>query len=103
MDGEDKHDVCLEARPQEETFPTVAADCEVSTDNTTRCMTDYNMLNCLKPAHGRPDGTQADTVYSQQKDGIPGHMVKCLPSVKCEEHRLKLNEQSHVISSHSTL
>ena len=116
MDGEDKHAVCLETRLQVsesaweysdstgsyikhgETFPAVAADCEVSTDNTTRCMDDYNMLKCLKPAHEqRPDGTQADTDYNQQVGCIHDHMVKCFPCVKCEEHRQELSEQSHVL------
>ena len=119
MDDEDK---CgsLENRPQVSDSPweysestdsgikqntlyyTVAADCEVSTDITTHCMDGYSMLKGIQCAQEWPEDTQADTDYNQQEDGIRGHMVKCLPGVKCEEHRLKLNKQSHVVPSNST-
>ena len=120
MDGEDKHDVRLENRPQvsesaweyseptdagikhENIYSMVAADCELSTDIPTRCMDDYNILKGIQCAHERPEDTQADTDYNRQGDGIRGHMVKCLPGVKGEEHRQELNEQSHVIPFHST-
>ena len=119
-DGRGKHDVCLETGlqvsdppreysdstdsdiKQEETVPTVAADCEGSTDITTHCIDDYNMLKGLKPVHERPDGTQSDNEYNQQGDDIHDHVVPCLPSVKCEEHRQEPNEQSYDVPFKST-
>ena len=119
MDDEDKHDVRLEARPQvsysawgysESTdsnikqyqmYSTVAADCEVSTDIPTQRMGDYNILDGTQCAHERPEDTQADT-NCNHGDGIRDHVVKCLASVKCEDHRQELNEQSNAIMFHST-
>ena len=65
-------------------------------------MDDYSILKGIQYAHERPEDTQADTDYNQQRDGMRGHVVEWLPSVKCEEHRQELNEQSHVIPSHRT-
>ena len=65
-------------------------------------MDDCSILKGIQCAHERPEDRQADTDYTQQRDGMRGHMVEWLPNVKCEEHRQELNEQSHVIPSHST-
>ena len=120
MDGEDKHDVRLGNFPQvsesawensestdsdikqDDMYYTVAAGCEVSTNITTHCVNDYSILKGIQCAHERPEDTLVDTEYNQQTDGIHGHIVKCLPGVKCEEHRQELNEQSHVIPFNST-
>ena len=120
LDGEDIHDVRLKTRlqvsdsawenseatdsniKQDELYSTVAAECAVSTDITTHCMYDCNMLKSIKHAGEQPYDTQAGNDYNRQGDGIHDHVVKCLPSVKCEEHRQELNEQSHVLPFHST-
>ena len=81
---------------------TVSADREVSVDIPTHCMNDYNIHQGIKCAHERSEDVQSGDDYSRQGDGIHGHMLKCLSSVKCEEHRQELNEQCHVLPVDST-
>ena len=115
MDNEGKHDIRLDTHLQvsdaaceysestdsdieeNKIYSAVSADCEISDDLPTHRVDDYNTC-----AHERSEDVQTSHAYSRQVDGIHGHMVKCLPGLKCEEHIQDLNEQSHVLPFIST-
>ena len=120
MDDEGKHDVHSETHlqvsdaacehsgsadsdiEQNKMYSAFSSDCEMSADFSTHRVAGYNVLQGITCAHGRPEDVQTGDVCSRQVDGIHGHTVKCLISVKCEEHRQELNEQSHVLPASST-
>ena len=120
MDDEGKHDVHSETHvqvsdaacknsastdsdiEQKKMYSAVSSDCEMHADFSTHRVDGYNVLQCITRAHERPEDVQIGDVCGRQEDGIRGHPVKCLISVKCEEHRRELNEQSHVLPVSST-
>ena len=87
---------------QDRMYSAISADCELSADIPTYCIDDYNIPQGVKCAHERPEDVHIVNAYSRQTNGIHGHMVKCLSSVKCEEHRQELNEQIDVLPFKST-
>ena len=120
MDDEGKHDAHSETRlqvsyaasehaestdsdiEQNKMYSAISSDWEMSADFSTHRVADYNVLQGITCAHERPEDTQTGDVSSRQVAGSHGHKVKCLISVKCEEHRQELNEQSHVLPASST-
>ena len=86
----------------ERMYSAISADCEVSADIPTHCIDDYSMHQGVKCVHERPEDVHAGNASSRQRDGFHGHMVNCSTSVKCEEHRQKLNEHIHVLPFMST-
>ena len=120
MDDEGKHDVHSDTRlqvsnaackhcestdsdiEQNNMYSAISSDCEMSDDFSTHRVADYNVLQGITCAHELPEDVQTGDIYSRQVDGSHGHMVKCLISVKCEEHRKESNEQSNVLPASST-
>ena len=114
MDDEDKHGARLETQlqvtdaacensestdsdmVQNKMYYAAYADCDMSADKPIHCMGDCNISQGMTYAHERPEDVAGDA-YSRQGDGIHGHIVKCMLSVKCEEHSQELNEQGHVL------
>ena len=87
---------------QNKMYSAVSADCDMFAGIPTHRVDDCNVSQCITYAHERPEDVQAGDAHSRQVDGIHGNMVKCLLSVKCEEHSQALNEQSRVLPASST-
>ena len=120
MDDEDKHDVHSDNHlqvsdaacdyyestdsdiQQHKMYSAESADCGMSADITIHCMDDYSVLQGITCAREPPEDVQAANTFCQQGYGIHGHMVKCLPRVKCEERIQELNDQSHVLPFNNT-
>ena len=120
MDDEGKHDVHSDTHiqvsvaaceysesicsdiEQKKMYSAVSPDCEISADFSTHRVADYSVLQGTTCAHERPEDVQPGDVYSRQVEDIHGHQVKCLISVKCEEHRHELSEQSRVLPASRT-
>ena len=80
---------------QHKMYSVESSDCDMSVDIPIHCMDDYNVLQGITCAREPPEDVQAANAFCRQGYGSHGHMVKCLPHVKCEERRQELNEQSH--------
>ena len=85
---------------QNNMYSAVASDCEMSADFPTHRVDDYNVLQRI--TYARREDVEAVDAYSRHADGIHGHTVNCLISLKCEEHTQELNEQIHVLPVSST-
>ncbi len=87
---------------QNEMYSAESADCGMSVDIPIHCIDDYNVLHGITCAREQSEDVQADNAFCRQGYGIHGHMVKCLPLVKCEEQCQELNEQSYAPPFNST-
>ena len=87
---------------QNKMYSAESSDCGMSADIPIHCMDDYNVLQGITCAREPPEDVQAANAFCRQGYGSHGHMVKCLPHVKCEERRQELNEQSHVLPFNNT-
>ena len=87
---------------QNKMYSAESADCGLSADIPIHCMDDYNVLQVITCAREPPEDVQAANAFCRQGYGIHGHIVQCLPHVKCEERRQELNEQSHVLPFNNT-
>ena len=87
---------------QNKMYSAESADCGMSVDITIHCMDDFNVLQGITCACEPPEDVQAANAFCRQGYGIHGHVVKCLPRVKCEERRQELNEQSQVLPFKNT-
>ena len=87
---------------QNKMYSAESADCGMSANIPIHCMDDYNVLQGINCAREPSEDVQAANAVCRQGYGIHGHMVKCLPRVKCEERRQELNEQSHVLPFNNT-
>ena len=87
---------------QNKMYSAESADCGLSVDIPIHCMDDYNILQGITCAREPPEDVQAANAFCRQGYGIHGHIVQCLPHVKCEERRQELNEQSQVLPFKNT-
>ena len=87
---------------QNKMYSAESADCGMSADNPLHCTGDFNVLHGITCAREQSEDILADNAFCQQGYRIHGHMVKCLPLVKCEEQCQELNEQSHVLPFNNT-
>ena len=87
---------------QNKMYSAESADCGMSADIPIHCMDDYNILQGITCAREPPEDVQAANAFCRQGYGIHGHIVQCLPHVKCEERRQELNEQSQVLPFKNT-
>ena len=87
---------------QHKMYSAESSDCGMSADIPIHCMDDYNVLQGITCARQPPEDVQAANAFCRQGYGIHGHVVKCLPRVKCEERRQELNEQRHVLPFRNT-